>query len=52
MMLGVFTSDGGVMPPFIYLYGLRLNMESYITYMETYILPGGGSAALDQEDGC
>ena len=32
--LGVVTSDGHIMPPFIFLYGLRFNMEAYIMCLE------------------
>ena len=43
MVFGVVTSDGDIMPSFIFPYGLRLKMK-------IYIVPGGGNATLDLED--
>ena len=40
----VITSDGDIMPPFLFLHNIKLNMEAYI-------MPPEGSAALDQEAG-
>ena len=39
----VVTSDNDIMPPFIFLHGLKLNI---------YIVPRGRSAALNRESGC
>ena len=42
MLLGVVTSDGNIMPSFIFPHGHRLNMEAYIKCFEE----------VDQESGC
>ena len=44
MVFGVVTSNGDIMPTFIFPHSLRLNIEAYIG-------PGGGSADLNQEGG-
>ena len=38
MVLGVITSDGDVIPPFIFPHGLTPNMETYIKYLEEVLL--------------
>uniref|UniRef100_A0A0L8HRW6 Paired domain-containing protein n=1 Tax=Octopus bimaculoides TaxID=37653 RepID=A0A0L8HRW6_OCTBM len=38
MVLGVTTSDGDVMSPFIFLHDLRLNTEAYIKCLEKVVL--------------
>ena len=38
MVFGVVTSDGDVMPPFIFPHGLRLNMEANIKCLEELVL--------------
>ena len=39
MMFGVVTSSGYIMPPFIFLHDLRLNMNTYIKCLEELVLP-------------
>ena len=39
MVFGVVTSNGNVMPSFIFPYGLRLNTEAYVNYLEKVVLP-------------
>ena len=38
LCFGVVTSDGDVIPPFIFLHVLRLNMEAYIKCLEDLML--------------
>ena len=38
-VFGVVTSDCDVMPPFIFLYGLRLYIEAHIKCLEEVVLP-------------
>ena len=38
MVFGVIASDSDIMPPFIFLYGLRLNWETYIKCLEEVVL--------------
>ena len=38
MVFEVVNSDGGVMPPFIFPHGLRLNMEVYMKCLEEVVL--------------
>ena len=45
-MFGVVTRDSDVMPPFIFLHGIRLNFGSL------HQVPGGGMASLDRRYGC
>lgn len=39
MVFGVVTSDGDVMPPFMFPQGLRLNTDGYIKCLEEVVLP-------------
>ena len=39
MVFGVVTGNSDIMPPFIFLHGLRLNMETYIKCLEEAVLP-------------
>ena len=38
-VFGVVTSNGDVIPPFIFPYSLRLNMEPYIKFQEEVMWP-------------
>ena len=38
MVFGVVTSNGDIMPPFIFLHGFKLNMEIYIKFLEEVVL--------------
>ena len=40
MLLGVFTSNGDIILPFIFLYGLKLDTKVYIKSLEEIVLPG------------
>ena len=39
MVFGLVTSDGDIMPPFIFPHGLRFNTEAYIKCLEKVVLP-------------
>ncbi len=39
MMFGVVTTDGDIIPPFIFLQGLELNTEAYVKFLEEVMLP-------------
>ena len=39
MVFGVVSSDGDIMPPFIFPHGLKLNTEAYIKCLEKVVLP-------------
>ena len=45
MVFGMVTSDGDVIPPFIYPHGLRLNKEAYIKCLEG-VVPTGSTGWL------
>ena len=38
MVFGVVSCDGDVMPPFIFLHGLNLNIEAYIKCLQKIVL--------------
>ena len=38
MVFGMVTSNGDIMPPFIFPHSLRLNTEAHIKYLEEIVL--------------